>query len=120
MTSPCVGGCTACPHPWTGIIRSGSPNVTVNGIPVARQGDDGQCICPHGGTFKIVQGSSSLENGPPIARIDDAVQCEKCGALGRIASGSPEPFPEVSTGVTPAVSPGVTPGVTPGVIIDIS
>jgi uncharacterized Zn-binding protein involved in type VI secretion len=89
MTSPCVGGCSACPHPWTGIIQSGSSSVTVNGIPVARQGDDGQCICPHGGTFRIVQGSTDAGNGPPIARINDAVQCMKCGAVGRIVSARP-------------------------------
>ncbi len=96
MTSPCVGGCSACPHPWTGIIESGSPNVSVNGIPVARQGDAGQCICPHGGTFKIVQGSPSAENSPPIARINDAVQCVKCGAVGKIVSGSPDVFVNMS------------------------
>lgn len=92
MTSPCVGGCNVCPHPWTGIIKSGSGNVTVNGVPVARQNDTGQCICPHGGTFKIMQGSTDAANDQPFARVGDSVMCQKCGAVGKIVAGSPNVF----------------------------
>ncbi|MCG8424634.1 MAG: hypothetical protein MJE77_42625 [Proteobacteria bacterium] len=92
FTSPCVGGCNTCPHPWTGIITGGSPNTTVNSIPVARKGDPGSIMCPHGGTFKITMGSGDTENSPPVARIGDSVQCNKCGAQGKIIAGSPNVF----------------------------
>lgn len=88
MTSPCNGGCNSCPHPWSGIIKSGAQ--TINNIPAARVTDTGQCICPHAGTFQIIKGSGTVEiNGQKVARIGDQVQCQKCGAMGLITVGSP-------------------------------
>lgn len=92
FTSPCVGGCPSCPHPWTGIITKGSANTTVNSIQVARKTDTGQIFCPHGGTFKIIQGSGDSANSPDLARVGDSVQCNKCGAVGKIIAGSPNVF----------------------------
>lgn len=93
FTSPCVGGCNTCPHPgWTGMITKGSGNATVNSLQVARRDDTGTIFCPHGGTFKIVQGSTDSGNGTDFARVNDPVQCQKCGAMGKIVSGSTNVF----------------------------
>ena len=92
--SPCNAGCKSCPHGgWIGVITSGSPNVHVNGIPAARKTDPGTIACPHGGTFKITSGSGDTEiNGKASARVGDMVVCDKCGATGKIAAGSPNTF----------------------------
>lgn len=88
QVSPCQGGCNSCPHPWSGLITSGAQ--TINNIPAARVTDEGKCICPHAGTFKIIKGSGTVEiNGQKVARIGDQVTCVKCGAQGIIAAGSP-------------------------------
>ena len=87
--SPCVGGCNVCPHPWTGTITGGSSNLFINGIPAARMGDKGSIICPHGGSFTITGSSGDVANGPKFARMTDEVTCTKCGAKGKIMSGSP-------------------------------
>lgn len=61
-------------HSHGGTITSASPNVTVNGKPVARKGDTASC--PTHGTVTIVGGSSKvLANGRARARIGDALSC---------------------------------------------
>jgi uncharacterized Zn-binding protein involved in type VI secretion len=66
-----------------GAISTGSPDVFVNEIPVARVTDI--YICPIHGPNPIVQGSSLLTaNMLRVARIGDPTAC---GAT--IASGSP-------------------------------
>lgn len=88
----CQGGCSSCPHPWTGVIRQDAPYLLINGKKAARKGDKGTIDCPHGGTFKIIQGSGNTTFQPPAARVNDQVQCEKCGAKGKIVAGSPNVF----------------------------
>jgi uncharacterized Zn-binding protein involved in type VI secretion len=66
-----------------GTISTGSPDVFVNGIPVARVTDI--YICSIHGPNPIIKGSSRLwANGLPVARIGDPTAC---GAT--IATGSP-------------------------------
>jgi uncharacterized Zn-binding protein involved in type VI secretion len=69
-----------------GAIVTGSPNVKVNGIPIARVGDT--YACPIHGPNPIVQGSfKTTANNLQIARIGDPTAC---GA--NIVSGSPNTF----------------------------
>jgi uncharacterized Zn-binding protein involved in type VI secretion len=69
-----------------GAIVSGSPNVFVNGRPIARVGDI--YACPIHGSNPIVRGSSrTFANERRIARIGDSTAC---GAS--IVSGSPNTF----------------------------
>jgi uncharacterized Zn-binding protein involved in type VI secretion len=69
-----------------GAIVSGSPNTTVNGLPVARVGDT--YACPIHGPNPIVSGSPrAFANGRNIAHIGSATAC---GAT--ITSGSPNTF----------------------------
>ena len=69
-----------------GAIVTGSPNVTVNGIPIARVGDT--YLCSIHGPNPIVQGSlKTTANNLQIARIGDPTAC---GAT--IISGSPNTF----------------------------
>ncbi len=85
-------------------ITSGSPDVSINGIPAARQGDSvllHACPCPktphgiHGRS--IAAGSSNVFiNGLPAARIGDSIGCG-----GSISAGSGN----VSIGNTPYQSP---------------
>jgi uncharacterized Zn-binding protein involved in type VI secretion len=66
-----------------GAITTGSPDVFVNNIPIARVTDI--YTCPIHGPNPIIMGSSRLfANGLQVARIGDPTQC---GAT--IASGSP-------------------------------
>lgn len=64
-------GCPACPHTVIGPIITGSPNVLIDGLPAARQGDTGvHSACCGPNTFEIVQGDGNvLINGRPAARI---------------------------------------------------
>jgi uncharacterized Zn-binding protein involved in type VI secretion len=65
-----------------GAITTGSPDVFVNAIPIARVTDIYTCAIH--GPNPIIEGSSLLTaNGLPVARIGDATAC---GAT--IASGS--------------------------------
>lgn len=61
-------------HSHGGTIITASPNVTVNGKPVARKGDAANC--PIHGTVTIVGGSLKVTaNGRGRARIGDALSC---------------------------------------------
>ena len=81
-------GCPACPHPVSGPITTGSPDVLLNGLPAARVGDTGvhaSCCGPN--TFKIVEGDPEvLINGKPAARFGDKTQ--HCGGIGKIEGQS--------------------------------
>lgn len=68
-----------------GVIISGSNNVTVNGIPMARQGDPFQSNSNGIGT--IIQGSPDVTQSAAVARVGDQV---KAGSVvGVVTSGSP-------------------------------
>lgn len=69
-------------------LKSGSPNVFINGVPCGRQTDSYEDHSdpfspPHSGS--ISGGSSTVfVNGLPIARVGDSVSCG-----GTVAEGSP-------------------------------
>ena len=84
-------GCPACPHPVSGSIMSGSPNVLIDGRPAARVGDTGQhcCCCGKLNTFVIKTGDLNvLIDGKPAARLQD--QTQHCGGagVGKISTAS--------------------------------
>lgn len=67
-----------------GAIIEGSPDVTANGIPVAREGD--AVMCAIHGLQRIAAGSPTVStNGRQRARVGDPTTC---GAV--ITSGSPD------------------------------
>lgn len=82
-------GCPSCPHPGVGPITVGSPNVTINGKPAARQGDIGvHAVCCGPNNYNIVKGSPTVYvNGKPLARLND--KTKHCGGTGPIIEGSP-------------------------------
>lgn len=90
----CNPGFSCCPHSWTGIIESNlAETVITNGKPTAVINGEGPIQCPHGGTFEIIEGSSTVfAEGRKVARIGDKVKCKKCGGMGHIAQGSPDVF----------------------------
>jgi uncharacterized Zn-binding protein involved in type VI secretion len=64
-----------------GAIVTGSPNVTVNGIPVARVTDT--YACPFHGPNPIIMGSALLTaNNLQVARIGDPTACGATIATG--------------------------------------
>jgi uncharacterized Zn-binding protein involved in type VI secretion len=77
-------GCPACPHPTTGRINTGSPNVFVNGRPAARAGDSGtHAACCGPNTFTIAGSNwGVLINGRNAVKIGDATN--HCGGVGSI------------------------------------
>ncbi len=81
-------GCPACAHPTTGPIITGSPNVSINGLPAARVGDAGvHATCCNGNMYSVNSGDNSiLIDGFPAAKKGD--QTKHCGGVGRIISGS--------------------------------
>jgi uncharacterized Zn-binding protein involved in type VI secretion len=85
-------GCPACPHPGVGPIVTGSPDVTVNGKPAARQDDLGvHAVCCGPNTFTIKRGSPTVYvNGKPFARMNDTTK--HCGGSGPIIDGSPDVY----------------------------
>lgn len=60
-----------------GVVVQGSPQSTVDGIPIARVGD--KVTCPkrgHGGTTVIVSGDPTcIIDGQPAARHGDTTAC---------------------------------------------
>ena len=77
-------GCPTDPSMVQGPVTSGSPNVTISGLPAARVGDEGvHSACCGANTFKILEGDASVMiNGKPAARIGDKTQ--HCGGIGKI------------------------------------
>lgn len=76
-----------------GVIKSGSPNVFVNGKPAARVGDPvtETSVCTNG-TGHIVNGSRTVfVNGKPKARLTDTVD-EHTDVDGKVTSSSNNVF----------------------------
>ena len=88
-TGMCVIGSECCPHGRSGVATNGAANVTINGRPAHRVGDNGSCNCPHGGTFTTNSGSATVTIlGQPLARLGDSTSCMICGQFGSHTGGS--------------------------------
>lgn len=85
-------GCLCCAHPCTGPVVQASPNVFINGLPVARKGDPGvHSGCCGANTFVCKGCSSTVKvNGKGVARLGDATT--HCGGSGKLTKGSPNVF----------------------------
>jgi uncharacterized Zn-binding protein involved in type VI secretion len=83
-------GCPACPHPATGPVVVGSPDVFINSLPAARQDDLGiHVFCCGPNNFTLQKGSPTIYvNNKPLARLNDT--CKHCGGSGPIIAGSPD------------------------------
>ena len=87
----CSHGNPCCPHNVVGTIIEGSPNVYLNGLPVARLGDAVVHDCPHCGTGYISTASATVSaNGIKIARLGDTVTYP--GGFGVITTASDNVF----------------------------
>ncbi len=77
-------GCPACPHPTVGPIATGSPTVTVDGLPAARVGDTGvHAACCGPNMYTIASGDPSvLIDGRPAAMVGS--RTDHCGGTGSI------------------------------------
>ena len=81
-----MGSCSVHGNNISGVIMTGSSNVTADGIPVSKIGDSVQATCGHVST--ITSGSSiATVNGLPVARVGDSVGGSPYVAV--IISGSP-------------------------------
>ena len=84
----CGHGAKCCPHTVVGTIIQGSPDISVNGLQVARLNDRVVHNCPHCGVGWISSASGSvLANGIPVARLGDTVTYP--GGTGIITTASP-------------------------------
>lgn len=85
-----MGSCTEHGGGIGGRIVSGSPDIVVNGRPVARVGDTVIADCGH--VAKIVTGSKTvIPNGSPgTARINDRVG--RSPYRGKIITSSPDTY----------------------------
>jgi len=101
-------GCEACPHPVEGPILTGSPNVTIEGLPAARKGDTGiHAACCGANTFEIAEGDPTvLIDGRPAARWGH--ETKHCGGSGKI-DGSGKVYYAVFALTHPAVKKGRKP-----------
>jgi uncharacterized Zn-binding protein involved in type VI secretion len=81
-------GCTACPHSVEGPATQGSSDVTANGRPLLRVGDQGiHALCCGLNRWVSVGGASGvLANGRPVARFNDTTL--HCGGIGQMTQGS--------------------------------
>jgi len=83
-------GCPACPHVAVGPCIVGSPNVFVNSLPAARDGDTGihaACCGPNMWTATAGSGTVFI-NDKAAHRKDDAQS--HCGGSGKLIAGSPD------------------------------
>ena len=82
-------GCPACPHPVMGVIISGNPQVLINGLPVACEGDIGtHAACCGPNNFVIRDGDDFVRiNGKRVAKIGSSTI--HCGGMGQIVSAGP-------------------------------
>jgi len=89
-------GPPACPHPTVGPIFSGSPNVSIDGLPAARVGDTGvHSACCGPNMYSIATGDEDvLIEGKPAARKGD--RTAHCGGPGRLIEGSPGDQPNLA------------------------
>ncbi len=83
-------GCPACPHPGTGPVVTGSPDVFINSLAAARQDDLGvHAICCGPNTFTCAKGSPDVYvNSKPLMRNTD--KTTHCGGNGNLKQGSPD------------------------------
>jgi uncharacterized Zn-binding protein involved in type VI secretion len=83
-------GCPACPHPGTGPIVTGSPDVFINSLAAGRQDDLGvHAICCGPNTYSLTKGSPDVYvNNKPLMRMND--KTTHCGGNGTIQNGSPD------------------------------
>jgi uncharacterized Zn-binding protein involved in type VI secretion len=81
-------GCTACPHSVEGPATQGSTDVTANGKPLLRVGDQGvHALCCGLNRWVSVAGAPGVSaNGQPVARFDDTTL--HCGGIGQLIQGS--------------------------------
>jgi uncharacterized Zn-binding protein involved in type VI secretion len=81
-------GCTACPHSVEGPATQGSTDVTANGLPLLRVGDQGiHALCCGLNRWVSVGGAPGVfANGRPAARFNDTTL--HCGGVGRMTQGS--------------------------------
>ena len=87
----CCHGAPCCPHSVTGEIVTGSVDVNVNGLPIARLGDKVAHDCPHCGIGWITSSSGSVKaNGIGVARLGDEVTYP--GGGGTITTASSNVF----------------------------
>ncbi len=78
-----------------GTIVTGSPNVTINGVPAARQGDEGVMSGIAGPHARIEMGDHNvLIDGRPAARWGDKILCALGhGSIGRMTISEPMGMP---------------------------
>lgn len=83
-----IHGCTACPHSVQGPATQGSSDVTANGKPLLRVGDQGIHFFCCGLNRWLANGGapSVFANSRPLARMHDKTL--HCGGIGRVAEGS--------------------------------
>jgi uncharacterized Zn-binding protein involved in type VI secretion len=83
----CSHGCDACPHDAKGPLVTGSPTVTVMGVPAGRVGDTGiHAACCGGNIWEVVEGDPEvLIDGRPAAKIGS--KTKHCGGVGSIEYG---------------------------------
>jgi len=81
-------GNDCCPHNVAGPVKSGSPNVFINGSPAGRITDPGvHSTCCGANTFNIAAGSPNVfVNGLKKARLGD--KTAHCGGTGKLVTGS--------------------------------
>ena len=85
----CGHGFSCCPHGVVGTIVQGSPNVSANGLQVARLGDGVAHDCPHCGTGFVSSASATVKaNGTGVARLGDSATYP--GGGGTITTASPD------------------------------
>ncbi len=79
-------GCMADPFTVVGPVMTGNPNVLINGLPVACEGDKGRhAACAGPNTFTITGGDEEvLINGKKVAKLFS--QTTHCGGTGMIIS----------------------------------
>jgi uncharacterized Zn-binding protein involved in type VI secretion len=85
-------GCPSCPHPGIGPALTGSPTVSVNGMPALRVSDIGMhAACCGPNMWSAIEGSPTvLINNMRAHRKDDADL--HCGGMGKLIQGSPNVF----------------------------
>ena len=98
-------GCPGCDHECVGPMKTGSPNVIVNGQPAGRVTDTGiHSSCCGANEWMAVKGSPNVKiNGLDAHRLGDDTQ--HCGGMGTSIEGSPNVIVNVGAGAAPAPPP---------------
>jgi len=76
--------CPSCPHAVSGLVKTGAPDVMINGSPAARKGDGGTHLqCCGSNTFTIEEGDPEvLILGIPAAKYGS--KTKHCGGTGTL------------------------------------